>query len=241
METISMTTSIDRLNPKLRERIENFCIYLGVDPKDFVKIGMQNALGQFSSFVDDLPKKYLEPTNFFKLLMHNFDFVYGLVEAVGSDVAAKNAELDERINELQGLFDTVHDQHMLNLSRVSKYHHTERWLIDSNEDADIMMIEADDSDFGDDVPMWKITIFLGDDDRMSTTCDHFEMSKYFRDAVKVMHDPHPEYDGIDALDIPRDDMVSIIEDDGSSDFDDGVDDDPGASSANEWHEDENPM
>jgi hypothetical protein len=36
-------------------------------------------------------------------------------------------------------------------------------------------------------------------------------------------------------------MVSIIEDDGSSDFDDGIDDEPGASSANEWHEDENPM
>lgn len=232
-----MSSSIERLNPKLRERIETFCIYLGVNADDFVKIGMQNALGQFSAFIEDLPKKYHEPQNFFKLLMHNFDFVYGLVEAVGSDAAAKNAELEERLNELQTLFDTVHDQHMSNLSRVSKYHHTERWLIDADSDADVMMVEADDSDYGDDVPMWKITIYLDGNDRMSTTCDHFEMSKYFRSAVKVSNDPHPEYDGIDALDIPRDDQPLTLHDDSGFDgFDDEADDPIAGQASSEWHE-----
>jgi hypothetical protein len=210
---------LDRFGPQLRGRIESFCIYLGVSADDFVKTGMPTAIAQLGAFVEDLPPKYQEPKNFCKLLLNNFDFVYSLLEAVGGDAITRNHQLSEQLEELQSLFDDVHDQQLEDLSKVSKYHHTERWLIGGAEDQDVISIDADeeDSEFGDDVPLWKITVFLGPDrdkaERVTTTCDHFEMARHFKHAVKVSEDPHPEYDGIDVFDVPRDDQPLATEED----------------------------
>lgn len=231
-----MSTDHSSANADITARIEDFCLVAGIDKNHFDRAGMPEAVASFDAFLRGLPKKYHDPKFFFKMLINNFDFVFSLIESVGTAIVSENIELQDRLDEANDLIDGSHERNLKTMAAFAKVHPTYRWSYDGNSET----ISEDDED---DLPTWKVTIDLGHE-KVTTTCDHFEMSTYFAKAQVVTEDPHPEYDGIDAFDVPRDDLQT--EEDANFDdsgFEDGDDDDDSGPKppTNEWDETDRPL
>lgn len=202
----------------LKSRAEDFSIIAGLDLDQFTDVGIVEAIRVFDTFVKGLPQRFLEPQKFAKMMVSNVEFLYSLVEAVGSSLVSENVSLKDQLKDAHAMMDKARIETLCNLRDLSKSATTLKYLMDGDEEHSFS--ESDD----EDLPYWKITIVLPDDKKITHILDHIEASQYFNHAQRVEEDPHPEYDGIDSFDqVPADDF-DTQEDMSSNGFDDQEDD-----------------
>ena len=204
------------LSPKTRERAENFCIYAGIDLEQFEDAGIAEALKTFDAFVKDLPPQFLEPKRFAKVLAYNVEFLYSLIESVGMALVSDNNNLNDQVKECHRMMDSQREQTLIDLSKLSKSIKTSKFMVSGTDAASFAENEEED------LPYWKVTLELPNGEKVTRVLDHIEASQYFNHVTVVHEDPHPEYDGDDALDMPQDD-IDMIDDVGQGDWDEDDD------------------
>jgi len=179
------------LSPESQDRAETFAVLVNIDSDKLLQTGMQAALQTFAAFVSTLPKRFLEPSAFAKVLASNIEFLYSLIEATGTSITDELVSLRDQVKEAEAVCDDQRESTLDVLQRVSKFFKTQKFCLGDDE----AHPEVESEDEFQDLPYWKVTVSLPDDTKITHILDHIETAQYFPNVEIVQEDPDPTYDG----------------------------------------------